>query len=109
MAKDFLIFLEKLNDEGVEFVIVGGVAARLYGSTRLTHDVDVVPNLTPDSWRKTVECIWEMGGRPRIPESMESIADVRNVQAWITEKGMRKERLPLSSGEKRISLRPLTT
>jgi predicted nucleotidyltransferase len=88
MAKDFLIFLEKLNDEGVEFVIVGGVAARLYGSTRLTHDVDVVPNLTPHSWRKTVECIWEMGGRPRIPESMESIADVRNVQTWITEKGM---------------------
>jgi hypothetical protein len=24
MAKDFLTFLEKLNDEGVEFVIVGG-------------------------------------------------------------------------------------
>jgi len=70
MAKDFLIFLEKLNDEGVEFVIVGGVAARLYGSTRLTHDVDVVPDLTPESWRKTVECIWEMGGRPRISESI---------------------------------------
>ena len=89
MAKDFLIFLEKLNDEGVEFVIVGGVAARLYGSTRLTHDVDVVPNLTPESWRKTVECIWEMGGRPRIPESMESIADVGNIRAWIAEKGTR--------------------
>lgn len=89
MAKDFLIFLEKLNDEDVEFVIVGGVAARLYGSTRLTHDVDIVPSLAPESWRKTVECLWEGGGRPRIPESLETIADVRNVQAWIAEKNMR--------------------
>ena len=89
MAKDFLTFLEKLNDEGVEFVIVGGVAARLYGSTRLTHDVDIVPNLTPESWRKTVACLWKEGGRPRIPESVEAIADVRNIQTWIVEKNMR--------------------
>lgn len=88
MAKDFLKFLEKLNNEGVDFVIVGGVAARLYGSTRLTHDVDIVPSLSPESWRKTVECLWEEGGRPRIPESMESLADVRNIQTWIAEKNM---------------------
>lgn len=89
MAKDFLTFLEKLSVEGVEFVIVGGIAARLYGSTRLTHDVDIVPSLTPESWQRTVECLWKEGGRPGIPESMESISDVRNIKAWIVEKNMR--------------------
>ena len=88
MAKDFLKFLEKLSDKGVEFVIVGGVAARLYGSTRLTHDVDVVPSLNPESWRKTVECLWMEGGRPRIPETKEAIADVGNVQSWIADKNL---------------------
>jgi hypothetical protein len=55
----------------------------------LTHDVDIVPNLQPESWRNTVERIWSMGGRPRIPETVESISDLRNVRRWIAEKGMR--------------------
>lgn len=88
MAKDFLTFLENLNAEGLEFIIVGGIAARLYGSTRLTHDVDIVPNISPESWQRTVKCIWDMGGRPRIPEPLESIADMNNIRKWINEKGM---------------------
>ena len=43
--------LKKLNDAGVEYVIIGGVAAILHGSPRTTLDIDVCvvlaePNLT---------------------------------------------------------------
>ena len=33
--------LAALNDAGVEYILVGGVAARAHGSARLTHDLDV--------------------------------------------------------------------
>ena len=85
---DFLKFLNALTDSGAEFVIVGGVAARLYGSTRLTHDVDVVPRLDSISWASLVDEIWALGGRPRIPEKREAIKDLKNIRTWMTEKGM---------------------
>ena len=33
--------LKRLNDQGVEFIIIGGVAAALHGSPRTTLDLDV--------------------------------------------------------------------
>lgn len=35
-------FLEALCDAGVEFIVIGGIAARAHGSARITQDVDVV-------------------------------------------------------------------
>lgn len=84
--KNFLEILKHLRSGGVEFVIVGGVAARLYGSTRLTQDVDLVPQLTTTSWKNTIDIIWEMGGRPRIPETKEAISDLKNIKRWIARR-----------------------
>ena len=39
---DFRTLLEVLVDSEVEFVIVGGLAATVHGSARLTQDIDVV-------------------------------------------------------------------
>ena len=39
---DFEALLEALADAGVEFILVGGLAAIAHGSARLTQDVDVV-------------------------------------------------------------------
>lgn len=35
-------FLEVMHAERVEFIVIGGMAARMYGSARVTQDVDVV-------------------------------------------------------------------
>ena len=67
MAIDFLRLLKALSAASVDFVIVGGVAARLHGSTRLTHDIDIVPSLAPDSWKRTIDALWDNGGRPVRP------------------------------------------
>ena len=77
---NFLEVLQHLTKDGVEFVIVGGVAARLHGSSRLTHDLDIVPNLERKSWQKMIHAIWELNTRPRIPESKERISDVDNIR-----------------------------
>ncbi|TMQ18934.1 MAG: hypothetical protein E6K82_19540 [Candidatus Rokuibacteriota bacterium] len=39
---DFKAVLRTLAEGGVEFIVVGGVAATIHGSSRLTRDVDVV-------------------------------------------------------------------
>jgi hypothetical protein len=39
---DFARLLGALGDSGVEFIIVGGLAATIHGSSRLTQDVDIV-------------------------------------------------------------------
>ena len=88
MASNFLEILSQLHDHHVDFVIVGGVAAALHGSSRVTFDLDVVPNLTEKSWQAAVDLLWSLGARPRIPESLERIRDVDQVRGWRRDKGM---------------------
>jgi len=88
MSIDFLEILSRLHDSSAEFVIVGGVAASMHGSSRVTFDLDIVPSLTPDSWTAVVDLLWSMGARPRIPEALERIRDLHQVRIWQREKGM---------------------
>src|ERR1043165_3871357 len=88
MTIRFLDILNRLHDGRVRFVIVGGVAAALHGGQRVTFDLDIVPSLAPDSWIAAVDLLWALGARPRIPEPVERIRDVENVQRWRREKGM---------------------
>lgn len=101
---NFLSILEHLTREGVEFVIVGGVAARLHGSHRLTHDLDLVPRLDESSWASLIDAICELELRPRVPESRERIQDIENVKRWITEKNMIALSFRSDSGETEIDL-----
>lgn len=88
MAHEFLRLLSQLHDAKVEFVIIGGVAAALHGGSRVTFDLDVVPSLELESWHATVDLLWSLGARPRIPEPLEKIRDPEKVRTWIEEKGM---------------------
>ena len=88
MQSGFLGILNALHDRRVEFVIVGGVAAALHGGSRVTFDLDLVPNLAPASWQAAVDLLYSLGARPRIPEPVQRIRDVDHVRRWRREKGM---------------------
>ena len=51
MAADprFAELLRELHDHGVEFVVVGGVAAVLEGAPLSTFDLDIVPRWSPEN------------------------------------------------------------
>ena len=51
---DFKALLRALADSGVEFILVGGVAATVHGSTRLTVDVDAVYRRAPQNIERLV-------------------------------------------------------
>lgn len=54
--------LRTLAEGGVEFIIIGGVAAVLHGSARATFDLDVVYSRTPENIRRLAEAL-----RPHSP------------------------------------------
>jgi predicted nucleotidyltransferase len=51
---DFKALLGALSEGGVEFILVGGVAATVHGSTRLTVDVDAVYRRTTENIERLV-------------------------------------------------------
>ena len=51
---DFEEQLRTLGAAGVDFIVVGGVAAVAHGSVRLTQDLDVVYSRTPENLRRLV-------------------------------------------------------
>ena len=49
MTPDLPGLLRLLSEAGVDYIIVGGVAANLHGALRTTLDLDVVYSRTPPS------------------------------------------------------------
>jgi len=54
---DFRALLDRLVSEGVEFILVGGVAATLHGSSRLTSDLDIVYRRTDENLARVIAAI----------------------------------------------------
>jgi hypothetical protein len=49
--------LGALADAGVEFILVGGVAARAHGSARITQDIDVCYARSPENLERIVRAL----------------------------------------------------
>lgn len=49
--------LGALGSEGVQFILVGGVAARAHGSARITQDVDVSYSRSPQNLARIVQAL----------------------------------------------------
>jgi predicted nucleotidyltransferase len=57
MTTDFKATLRALTEAGVEFIVVGGVAATVHGSARLTRDIDVVYRRTPSNLARLIAAL----------------------------------------------------
>ena len=54
---DFERLIPILTDQGIRFVLVGGFAAIVHGSARLTQDLDIVYSREPDNLQRLVEAL----------------------------------------------------
>jgi predicted nucleotidyltransferase len=54
---DYRGLLETLQKGGVDFILVGGLAATVHGSARLTQDVDVVYSREPQNLTRLVAAL----------------------------------------------------
>ena len=77
-----------LNEAGVRYLIVGGVAVNVHGYVRLTMDLDLVIQLRPENIVTAWEAMEKIGYRARIPVSAREFADEKKRELWRREKGM---------------------
>jgi hypothetical protein len=68
---DFLELLRALDRDGVEHVVVGGVAAILEGAPITTLDLDIVCRLEDDNLRRLAILLEELDARYRDPAGRE--------------------------------------
>lgn len=54
-----------LADEGVDFVVVGGFAATIHGSTLLTEDIDIVPSRDQENLNRLARALKRMNAQIR--------------------------------------------
>jgi hypothetical protein len=94
-ALDALGLIEVLDRHNVEYVLVGGLAAVVYGATRLTTDIDVVPKWDGDNHTKLAAALKELHAGLRVPDSDTAVAfplDVHTfrsfeISTWRTDLG----------------------
>ena len=80
--------MRALNDAGVRFIVVGGLAVNAHGYGRLTDDVDLVIRLEPGDVRNGFRALAGLGYVPRVPVTADGFADPEQRARWIREKGM---------------------
>jgi hypothetical protein len=62
---DFERVLRALHDAGVEFILVGGLAAVVWGASRFTRDIDLVYRRTPENLRRLADALAPFAPYPR--------------------------------------------
>lgn len=86
---DIKALLHVLAQGGVEFILVGGVAATVHGSSRLTLDVDVLYRRTQENIRRLVLALtpyrpYLRGAPPGLPFRWESATIERGLNFTLT-------------------------
>lgn len=77
-----------LNDNEVDYVVVGGMAVILHGYLRATADLDLVIGLAPENCKRGLHALASLGFKPRLPVAIEDFADPRKRAEWVEQRNM---------------------
>lgn len=85
----FESIFRELEERGVKYLVVGGLAVNFHGYDRVTGDLDILVGFDRKNLEKFIAAIKSLGWRPRLPVSLEAFADSKKRASWIREKGMK--------------------
>jgi len=80
--------VKALNDAGVQYLIVGGLAVNAHGYERLTVDVDLVIGLQPENIKHALHALQAAGYQMSIPVTPEDFANPELREILRKEKNM---------------------
>lgn len=66
--------LDVLARHQVAYVLIGGLAATLHGSSALTNDADICPDPSPENLARLAAALREMGARIRTDANPDGVA-----------------------------------
>jgi hypothetical protein len=74
--------LERLGAHGVDFVLIGGLAARLHGSPSMTDDLDICHSVERENLERLADALREMEAKLRgAPEDVPFRLDAKTLAA----------------------------
>ena len=76
------------NKAKVDYVVLGGVAAVLYGVHRTTMDLDILVDMTSSNIDKFWNLLHKMGYRPKVAVTVEDFKKEENRKFWQKAKNM---------------------
>ena len=85
---DYYHIFKTLNENSIEYIVVGGLALNLHGIPRMTYDIDLLVNFEGDSMPKMLSILQEWGFLPRIPDPITDVLDNDKRQEWIEHKNL---------------------
>ncbi len=85
---DYLAIFKGLNEAGIDYLVMGGLAVNFYGVPRMTYDIDIAALPDRENLVKTVRLFGEWGYKPRVPVNPEDLADESIRDGWLKEKNM---------------------
>jgi predicted nucleotidyltransferase len=80
--------VKALNDAGVSYIIVGGLAVNAHGFSRMTRDLDLVLELKEENVILGLNALFQAGYKMAIPVRAEEFADSDTRNRWRNEKNM---------------------
>lgn len=95
--------LAVLERHGVEYVVVGGFAARMHGATRPTRDVDVTPATSQENLDRLAAALRELHARVRTEAVPDGLPFSTSAEALA---GQRMLNLQTAHGELDLTIRP---
>lgn len=86
---DYLGIFRKFNEEGIRYLVVGGVAMNLFGVPRATYDIDILIDLEDDNISALMRLMKEWGFKPKVPVNIMDFTDKAKRDDWIKTKNMK--------------------
>jgi len=78
--------ISTLTNDGIDFIICGGVALVLHGIERLTIDLDLSVDMQEINLQRFLKAMKQLGLSPRAPVPAESLLDPLKREIMIKEK-----------------------
>jgi hypothetical protein len=81
-------FITGMEEKGIRYVLVGGMALNLHGIPRPTYDIDLSLALDPENLSRFWDHAQACGFKPRLPISKDQLLDPKTREAWIKDKNL---------------------
>ena len=86
---DYLGIFKALNEKGIKYIVVGGMAINFHGVPRMTYDIDLLLHLEDMNLSKFLSLMKKWGYKPKVPVDIMFFADKEKREDWIKSKNMK--------------------